>query len=75
MNGCPDCDRPGKATYRCSGCDDRFVIPGRWRYFPVANGHWHVPDEEVAWQSELTHHLLHCRDDAPVIEPVDRMPI
>jgi hypothetical protein len=39
-------------------CDDRFVIAGEFRYFPQAGGHWHVPDEHPAWQSELIDHLL-----------------
>jgi hypothetical protein len=54
-------------------CDARFVIPGEYRYFIQAGGHWHVPDEEVAWQSELIDHLIthgHPGTDA-VMMPVD----
>jgi hypothetical protein len=73
---CPDCHRRADVEYRCSACDERFTIAGEFRHFVQAHGHWHVPDEEIAWQSELIGHLSeHGQPGADaVMVPVTEMP-
>lgn len=53
---CPDCERVAVAHYRCAICDERFAVPGRFRWSWQGKGHWHNPDNDDEWRAMIFDH-------------------
>ena len=60
-------------VYQCTACDTQFHIPGEYRYYPQAGGHWHVPDTGVAWQVMLFDHYA-GHGGRGAVTPITPMP-
>lgn len=53
---CPDCLRRSVEQYRCTGCGDRFSVPGVFKWSWQGKSHYFDADDEEEWGRVVLEH-------------------